>query len=83
MAVEAKSVRKVVVSGWDNELAKGTHVSIHADGDEVRTGVNDGEANLYFPMDFEGDVDVEVRGSSEGSDVGTINVTADIGDASA
>ena len=75
MTVELKSTRKVAVIGWDTEVAQGTHVSIHAAGEEVRTGVNDGEANLYFPLGYEGEVKVEVRGSAEGVDEGVIEVT--------
>jgi hypothetical protein len=74
MAVESRVTRKVVVIGWDTELVTGTHASIQVAGEEKRNVVNDGNANLYFPARFSGDIDVTVKGSKEGEDTGTITV---------
>jgi len=74
MAVTIKSTRKVVVIGWDLDEVHGTHASIQVKGEEKRNTENDGAANLYFPLNFTGDVEITVAGSKEGSDSGTIQV---------
>jgi hypothetical protein len=75
MAVEVKDTRKVVVIGWDTDIVKGENASIQTSGEgELRNVKNDGESNLFFPMEFAGPVDVIVRGSSDGEDTGTIYV---------
>jgi len=75
MAVEVKDVRKVVVIGWDTEVVKGKTASIQADGNELRVVANDGESNLFYPLDWTGSTEVTVVGSKDGTDTGTIEVT--------
>lgn len=75
MTVELKSTRKVAVIGWDTEVVLGNDAALHVGDEEKRNVANDGESNLFFPMDYEGDVDVRVVGSSSGEDSGTISVT--------
>ena len=77
--VTVKSVRKVVVLGWDTSVVKGTHVSISAKGHdgverELRNTENDGAANIYFPSDYSGSVDVVLRGSKGGVAESTVSV---------
>jgi hypothetical protein len=74
MTVELKDTRKVAVIGWDTALVLGNDATLHAGGEEKRNVKNDGESNLFFPMDFVGDVEVTVVGSSSGEDTGTISV---------
>jgi hypothetical protein len=74
MTVNIKATRKVVVIGWDLDTVHGTHASIQIKGEEKRNTENDGAANLYFPLNFTGDVDVTVAGSKEGTDKGTITI---------
>ena len=75
MTVELKDTRKVAVIGWDTEVVKGTHASLQVDEEEKRNVDNDGESNLFFPLDFTGEVEVMVAGSHSGEDSGTITVT--------
>jgi hypothetical protein len=74
MAVEKKDTRKVVVIGWDLAVVKGTLASIQAEGEEKRNTQNDGVANIYFPLDWTGSVEITVAGSRSGQDTGTIEV---------
>jgi hypothetical protein len=80
VTVTLKDLRKVAVISWDTDTVKGETVSLQAgsgniaDIEEKRTSANDGEANLYFPLDYVGDCDVIVEGSSSGEDRGTIHV---------
>lgn len=74
MTVHLKSTRKVAVIGWDTSQVTGKTVSLQAKGQEKRTVDNDGESNLFFPMDFTGAVEVTVQGSKSGSETGTIHV---------
>ncbi len=74
MAVQLKEIRKVAVIGWDTEAVKGKQASMQVKDEEKRTVDNDGESNLFFPMDFTGGVEVTVEGSKSGSDTGTISV---------
>ena len=81
MTVHLKDIRKTAVIGWDTNIVKGKTVSIQAgsgnieDIEEKRNVANDGEANLYYPLDYSGSTDVIVRGSNSGEDKGTIHVT--------
>jgi hypothetical protein len=75
MTVTLKDVRKVAVIGWDTDVVKGTNASLQAGDEEKRNVVNDGESNLFVPLEFAGSVQVTVRGSDEGEDAGTIEVT--------
>jgi hypothetical protein len=77
MTVVVNDVRKVVVIGWDLDIVKGTNASIQANEVEKLNVVNDGAANIYFPLDYTGQVEVVVRGSKSGEDSGTIEVTAE------
>jgi len=74
MTVEIKHSRKVEVIGWDLDKVHGTHASIQVKGEEKRNTENDGSANLYFPTNFTGEVEITVAGSKEGTDSGTIQV---------
>lgn len=74
MAVTAKSTRKVVVIGWDLDEVHGSHASIQVQGEEKRNVDNDGTTNLFFPLNFNGEIEVTVAGSKDGSDTGTIKV---------
>lgn len=75
MTVELKDTRKVAVIGWDTELVKGGNASIQVDDTEKRIVANDGESNLFFPLDYTGQIEVSVQGSESGEDTGTITVT--------
>jgi len=72
VAVELKDIRKVAVIGWDTDTVKGAEASLEVEGEEKRTVKNDGESNLFFPLDFEGSREVTVSGSHGGSETGTI-----------
>ena len=74
MTVELKDTRKVAVIGWDTSLVKGSHASIQVGDEEKRNVDNDGESNLFFPLDYGGEVKVEIEGSKSGRDEGTITV---------
>lgn len=80
MSVEIDHVRKVVVIAYDTNVVKGTHASVQTtkpDGAyaiERKQVPNHGHANLYFPLDYEGECYVEVHGSREGVDANTITV---------
>lgn len=84
MTLVIKSVRKVVVVGWQHTGTsdwniQGSHASISATGHdgierEVRNTENDGEANLYFPADYTGDVDITIKGSKSGEDSSTLHI---------
>ena len=75
MTVELKHTRKVCVITWDTGVVQGEQASIQAGGMERRTVKNDGESNVFFPMDHQGSVEVTVRGSESGEDTGTIEVS--------
>jgi len=75
MTVELKDIRKVAVIGWSTDTVKGSLASIQVEGEEKRNVENDGEGNLYFPLDYEGEIDVVVEGSKSGKEEGTITVT--------
>lgn len=74
MTVHVVTQRKVVEVGWDRTVVKGTFASMQVDDEEKRSVENDGKANLTFPVDFEGSVEVTIRGSKTGSETGTITV---------
>jgi predicted RNA binding protein YcfA (HicA-like mRNA interferase family) len=74
MTVELKSTRKVAVVGWDTEVVKGSHASMQVEGEEKRNVDNDGESNLFFPLEFSGHVDVTIAGSHSGEETGTITI---------
>ena len=75
MTVELKDIRKVAVIGWDTEQVKGSHASLQVGDEEKRNVENDGESNLFFPLDYVGEVHVDIEGSKSGKDKGTISVT--------
>ena len=75
MTVELRHTRKVCVIGWSLDEVKGSSASIQAGGEEKITTRNDGAANVYFPTDFAGEVDITVEGSKSGTDKGTISVS--------
>jgi hypothetical protein len=74
VTVELIDTRKVVVIGWDTGVVKGTHASIQAEGEEKRNVDNSGESNIFFPLDFSGEVKITVAGSKSGQDKGKIEV---------
>jgi hypothetical protein len=74
MTVTLKDIRKVAVIGWDTTQVKGTHASVQAEGEEKRNVTNDGETNIYFPLDYSGEVKVTIAGSKSGQDKGTITI---------
>ena len=75
MTLEIKDVRKVVVIGWDTAIVKGAQASIEAEGEEKRTVKNDGESNIFFPFDFEGEVTVTVSGSHSGAETAALDIS--------
>ncbi len=75
MTVELKDLRKVAVLTWNTDIVKGTEASFEAEGEEKRTVKNDGESNLFFPLDYTGTVGVVVRGSHAGEDTGSVEIT--------
>ena len=80
MTIVLKGIRKVAAIGWTTEgdgdwVIKGDTASLQAGGEEKRTVQNDGESNLFFPMDYEGDVEITVRGSKSGEETGTVSIT--------
>jgi hypothetical protein len=72
--VHLKSIRKVVVIGWDTTAVTGKVVSIQVHGQEKRTVDNDGESNIFFPDGYSGSVEITVEGSHGGSEHGTITI---------
>jgi len=74
MTVHKVTQRKVVVVGWDREAVQGSHVSLQVEGEEKRNTENDGQANLTFPNDYTGEVQVTVAGSRSGEESGTVTV---------
>lgn len=88
MTLVLKSVRKVAVLGWSKAepddtrewALKGETVSLevtHHDGtkQEVRDVKNDGEADLFFPLDYSGSTTVTATGSAGGTETATISVS--------
>ena len=73
--IELLEVRKVAVVAWDAEAVKGKQVSMQVAGQEKRTVDNDGEANLFFPLDYSGEVVVTIQGSKSGEESGSIQVS--------
>lgn len=81
MSLTVKDQRKVVVIGWDIEgegetVIKGAQASMQVEGEEKRNVKNDGEANLFFPSEFEGEIEVTIKGSASGEDTATLVITA-------
>jgi hypothetical protein len=74
MTVHVITQRKVVEVGWDTKMVLGSHASMQVNDEEKRNVDNDGKANLTFPNDFVGSVDVTVSGSKSGSESGTVEV---------
>ena len=74
MTVSVVTQRKVVQVGWDTQVVRGSHASIQVGGEEKRNVDNDGKANLTFPNDFTGDVEVTIVGSRSGEETGTLTV---------
>lgn len=74
MTVSVITQRKVVEVGWDTSKVLGSHASVQVNDEEKRNVDNDGKANLTFPNDFTGSIDVTIAGSKSGSDSGTIEV---------
>ena len=84
MTVELARLFKGAEITWDKEIVTGTTVNIltapvSGDGEygelnEVKSGPNDGNAELAYPIDFEGQSSGVVRGGYEGEDDGTIDV---------
>jgi spore coat protein CotH len=75
MTVELSDTRKVCVISWDTSVVQGKQASIQAAGEEKRTTENDGQGNVYFPLDWSGEVEITVAGSKSGEDHGTISVS--------
>ena len=73
--IELVEVRKVAVVAWDAEAVKGKQVSMQVAGQEKRTVDNDGESNLFFPLDYSGEVTVTVQGSKSGEESGSIQIS--------
>jgi hypothetical protein len=92
MAIEAGQVRKTVMLSWNPDVATGRHATILADNpatgddgeayDEKKQVDNTGKAPLSFPLDYDGDCDVIVRGSSGGEE-GPARITIEGAEASA
>ena len=89
MTLVLTSIRKVAVISWNvaagGETASTWHiggagasieVTLH-DGtvEEVRTVPNHGTADLFFPMDYTGEITVIVKGSSHGEDEAKLAIT--------
>ena len=75
MAVTLVELRKVAVVKWDADIVKGKSASMQVQGQEKRTVDNDGESNLFFPMDYYGSVKVTIEGSKSGEDTGTLEIS--------
>lgn len=81
MTIVLKEIRKVAVVGWNTEgegdtVIKGAEASLQIEGEgEVRTVSNDGESNLFFPLDFTGSVSVTVKGSASGEETGALSIS--------
>ena len=74
MTVHKVTQRKVVEVGWDTDVVLGSHASMQVNDEEKRSVENDGKANLTFPNNFEGSIEVTINGSRKGSETGTIEV---------
>jgi hypothetical protein len=79
MTLVLKETRKVAVIGWQTEgdnawNIKGHEATLEVEGEEKRVVKNDGESNLFFPMDFTGAVTVTVKGSHSGEDTATLSI---------
>lgn len=78
IAVEFTRVTKVVA--YDTNVVKGSHATVFTSKPddayviERKTIVNHGHVALNFPEDYHGECYVEVTGSREGTDSGTITV---------
>jgi hypothetical protein len=80
MAVKLNTQRKGVSILWDSNGASDKQVTVYATGEDgdVHNKVpqpNTGEAGLFYPGDFEGSSDIEIR-DADGNvlDSGTITV---------
>lgn len=76
MALTLKDVRKVAVVGYDPDVIRGSQVSLQVAGEEKRTVSRNEkhEGNLFFPLDFHGEVEVTAEGSKSGSEKGKVSL---------
>jgi hypothetical protein len=73
VTVSLISTRKVAVIGFKVE---GVQAEIEVGGQEKRIVANKGTADIFFPADYTGHVDVTIQGSKPGSptDEGTVTI---------
>ena len=90
MTITLNSVHKAAVLQWhqfnsadedgpSHWTITGAEASISVklhDGTEQEKRVvkNDGEANLFFPLDYSGDIEVTITGSHSGSDTAKLHI---------
>lgn len=81
MAIEIGTVAKSVSFRYSTEVITGEHVTVFgknpaSDGEvkELKTVPNDGTFALAFPLNYSGEVFVEIHGSDEGEDTATLAV---------
>jgi outer membrane biosynthesis protein TonB len=74
MTVTLTGTKLAAVFGWDTNVIEGDQVSLIVAGEEKRVVKNDGEAVLFFPLNFSGTVEVTVRGSASGEETGILNI---------
>jgi hypothetical protein len=81
MAIEIGTVAKSVSFKYDTAIVTGDHVTVFAknpakeeEPTEKKTVPNDGTFALAFPMDYSGEVFIEIHGSDEGEDTATLAI---------
>lgn len=79
--IEQGEIRKTISYTYDGEIVHGKHITVSAQNpandepiEEKKDSDNDGTFALAYPMDYAGDVYIEVHGSSGGNDNGTLAV---------
>ena len=85
MSIEVGSVSKSISFKYDNvDTITGELVTVFAKNpasgeelEEKKTVPNDGTFALAFPLDYEGDVTIELHGSDEGEDSETLHIGGD------
>ena len=81
MSVTLDTSRKVVVLKYDTDVVQGEMIEITAVNTETgdvgqrAESNNDGEALLFYPVEWTGTNDVTISGSDGGEDTGTIEIT--------
>lgn len=81
MSIEILATRIAVDFGWDTTEITGEDASLLLNGVELCVVPNDGEVKTVFPIDFNGPVEVTIRGSESGEQTDILEVVSPLFDA--